>query len=59
MPYGYLNYNNRPYGFGALTTAGREDVLIDFMSAFEACCPKAKVPDRLLKTDSLGEQGLL
>ena len=47
MPLGLLDYNGRPFGLGLIAQANREDLLFQFMSAFEAVFPKRKVPPTL------------
>lgn len=44
MPLGTLNFNGRPYGLGVIAQAGREDLLFQFMSAFEALFPPRPIP---------------
>lgn len=44
MPLGILDYNGRPFGLGLVAQAGREDLMFQFMSAFEASFPKRGIP---------------
>ena len=44
MPLGILDYNGRPFGLGLVAQAGGEDLMIQFMSAFEASFPKRGIP---------------
>lgn len=55
MPLGLLGYNDRPYGLGVMARAGREDLILQFMSAFEAEFPKRKVPPALQDKKSSSE----
>jgi amidase len=43
VPLGNLE-NGYPYGLFLLTKAGREDLIFNFMSAFEATFPKVMGP---------------
>ncbi|KAH8898126.1 amidase signature enzyme [Thozetella sp. PMI_491] len=45
VPLGTLSYNGRPFGLTLIAKAGREDVLLRFMSAYEATFPDRPVPD--------------
>jgi Asp-tRNA(Asn)/Glu-tRNA(Gln) amidotransferase A subunit family amidase len=47
MPLGILDYNGRPFGLAIVAMAGREDLMFQFMSAFEAVSEKRGVPSRL------------
>lgn len=49
MPLGVLDYNGRPFGLGLIAKAGREDLMFQFMSAFEATFPQRRIPNLLLK----------
>ena len=45
MPLGRLRYNGRPHGVVAIAKAGREDILFQVMSAWEATFLGRVVPD--------------
>lgn len=47
MPLGVLDFNGRPFGLGIIAQAGREDLMFQFMSAFERHFPPRPVPSRL------------
>ncbi|KAH6714418.1 amidase signature domain-containing protein [Leptodontidium sp. MPI-SDFR-AT-0119] len=47
MPAGVIQADGRPYGLGIMAQAGREDLMFQFMSAFEAHFPPRVVPPRL------------
>ena len=47
VPLGLLNYNGRPFGLGIMAKAAREDLIIQFMSAFETKFPKRRIPPAL------------
>jgi amidase len=53
MPLGTLNYNGMPFGLAIITTTHREDLLFEFMKAFEAVFPERPIPNQLDNTDSL------
>ena len=40
---GILDYNGRPVGLGVMAKPDREDLIFQFLSAFEAKFPKRKV----------------
>ena len=44
MPLGTLDFNGRPFGLALMGKPGREDLMIQFMSAFERVFPKREVP---------------
>ena len=44
MPLGILDYNGRPFGLGLVAQGGREDLMFQFMSAFEANFPERGLP---------------
>ena len=48
MPLGLLDYNGRPFGLGLIAKAGREDLIFQFMSAYEATFPKRPIPELLV-----------
>lgn len=62
MPLGLLDYNGRPFGLGVIALAHREDLIFQFMSAFEAAFPKRKVPPALAakyaRLDKVGDSSL-
>ncbi|KAL6693352.1 amidase signature domain-containing protein [Trichoderma pleuroticola] len=47
MPLSYLEYNGRPIGLVAFTTAGGEEMLLNFLCAYENTFPKRCPPSRL------------
>lgn len=47
MPVGTLNFDGRPYGIGIMAQAGAEDLMFQFMSAFEATFPVRPLPSRV------------
>ncbi|PON27926.1 hypothetical protein TGAM01_v203063 [Trichoderma gamsii] len=47
MPLSYLKYNGRPIGLVAFTTAGGEEMLLNFLRAYEDTFPKRRPPSRL------------
>ena len=47
VPISILDYNKRPFGLGAVAQAGREDLVIKFMSAYEAVSDTRSVPSGL------------
>ena len=47
MPVGVIPADGRPYGLGIMAQAGREDLMFQFMSAFEAHFPPRDVPSRV------------
>ncbi|KAK1245164.1 hypothetical protein MKX08_004793 [Trichoderma sp. CBMAI-0020] len=47
MPLSYLKYNGRPIGLVAFTTAGGEEMLLNFLRAYENTFPKRRPPSRL------------
>ena len=47
MPLGLLDYNGRPFALGLIAKASREDLMFQFMSAFEEIWPKRRVPPAL------------
>ncbi|EHK48802.1 hypothetical protein TRIATDRAFT_175067, partial [Trichoderma atroviride IMI 206040] len=47
MPLSYLKYNGRPIGLVAFTTAGGEEMLLNFLRAYENTFPKRCPPSRL------------
>ena len=49
MPMGVLKYNGRPFAMGIIAQAGREDLMFQFMSAWEAVFPPRHIPARLLE----------
>ncbi|PVH79048.1 amidase signature enzyme [Cadophora sp. DSE1049] len=51
MPLSYLDYNGRPFGLIAFTTAGGEKTLLKLMKAWEDTFPKRQVPRNLLRVD--------
>lgn len=44
MPLGILDYNGRPFGLGLVAQGGREDLMFQFMIAFEANFPERGLP---------------
>lgn len=48
MPMGLLKSNGRPFGLGIIAQAGREDLMFQFMSAFEASSSDRCIPKSLL-----------
>ncbi|KAH8601745.1 amidase signature domain-containing protein [Bisporella sp. PMI_857] len=44
LPLSYLDFNGRPFGLFALTTAHHEDTLLQVMSAWESTFPARKPP---------------
>ena len=48
MPLSYLNLNGRPFGMSATASAGREDILIQVLSAWEATF-QPRIPPTLLE----------
>jgi len=51
MPLGILDYLSRPFSLCVIAKAGREDLIFQFLSAFEATFPKRAVPPQLLRTN--------
>ncbi|KAH0523116.1 hypothetical protein TsFJ059_008166 [Trichoderma semiorbis] len=47
MPLSYLQYNGRPIGLVAFTTAGGEGMLLNFLRAYENTFPKRRPPSLL------------
>ncbi|KAI0113611.1 amidase signature enzyme [Nemania sp. FL0031] len=47
MPLGVIPKDGRPYGLGIMAQAGREDLMFQFMSAFEALSPPRVIPPRV------------
>ncbi|KAL6789708.1 amidase signature enzyme [Trichoderma sp. SZMC 28012] len=47
MPLSYLDYNGRPIGLVAFTTAGGEGMLLNFLCAYENTFPKRRPPSLL------------
>ncbi|KAM6480862.1 amidase signature enzyme [Trichoderma sp. SZMC 28011] len=47
MPAGVIQADGRPYGLGIMAQTGREDLMFQFMSAFEAHFPSRAVPSRV------------
>lgn len=47
MPLSYLEYNGRPIGLVAFTTAGGEGMLLNFLRAYENTFPKRRPPSLL------------
>jgi amidase len=47
MPAGVIQIDERPYGLGIMAQAGREDLMFQFMSAFEAHFPPRVLPFRV------------
>ena len=45
---GLLKRNGRPFGLGIIAQAGREDLMFQFMSAFEDMSPRRCIPTSLL-----------
>ena len=48
MPLGILHHKGRPFGLGLIAQAGREDLMFQFMSAYEANFPPRSIPNALL-----------
>jgi amidase len=48
VPLGTIDYNGRPFGLAIIAKAGREDLIIEFMSAFEAVPKERPVPPQLV-----------
>jgi amidase len=44
VPLGQLRYNGRPFGLCMVARENREDVLLQFMAAYEATSPPRAVP---------------
>lgn len=44
MPMSYLEFNERPFGLAAITTANNEDVLLKVLDAWETTFPKRRPP---------------
>jgi hypothetical protein len=51
MPLGILDYLGRPFSLAVIAKAGREDLIFQFLSAFEVTFPKRVVPPQLIRTD--------
>ncbi|KAL6810507.1 amidase signature enzyme [Trichoderma camerunense] len=47
MPAGVIQADGRPYGLGIMAQTGREDLMFQFMSAFEAHFPPRTIPSRV------------
>ncbi|EHK23114.1 uncharacterized protein TRIVIDRAFT_191664 [Trichoderma virens Gv29-8] len=47
MPLSYLKFNGRPIGLVAFTTAGGEEMLLNFLRAYENTFPKRRSPSHL------------
>ncbi|KAJ5919128.1 amidase signature enzyme [Penicillium verhagenii] len=47
MPLGVIPEDGRPYGLGIMAQAGREDLMFQFMSAFEDHFPPRVLPSRV------------
>ena len=60
MPLGVLDYLGQPFGLAIMAPKGREDVLFEFMSAFEEVFAKSVVPMKVVSKNGEGrneEQG--
>ncbi|KAK0099948.1 hypothetical protein ONS96_007893 [Cadophora gregata f. sp. sojae] len=55
MPVGIIQADGRPYGLGIMAQAGREDLIFQFMSAFEAHFPPRALPSRVQDEGVLGQ----
>ncbi|KAL8741179.1 MAG: hypothetical protein Q9190_006184 [Brigantiaea leucoxantha] len=53
MPLGILHHKGRPFGLGLIAQAGREDLMFQFMSAYEANFPPRSIPNALLLAKDL------
>jgi amidase len=53
MPLGVLDseYYGRPFALAVIARAGREDLIFQFMSAFEEVFPKRVIPPQLIRAD--------
>jgi len=51
MPVGVIQADGRPYRLGIMAQAGREDLMFQFMSAFEAHFPPRALLSRVLDDD--------
>lgn len=51
MPLGILDHLGRPFSLAVIAKAGREDLIFQFLSAFEATFPKRVVPPQLVRKD--------
>jgi amidase len=51
MPLGTLDHLGRPFSLAVIAKAGREDLIFQFLSAFEITFPKRVVPPQLIRTD--------
>lgn len=51
MPLGVLDDIGRPFGLAIMASAGREDKIFEFLSAFEDIFPKRTIPPQLVKED--------
>ena len=49
IPMSLSDYNGRPFALDLIAQAGREDLMFQFMNAFEAIIPKRCTPISLLK----------
>lgn len=58
MPLGLLDYNGRPFGLGVMAKPDREDLIFQFLSAFEAKFPKRKVPPGLPSSKASAKKGI-
>ena len=62
MPLGTLDHLGRPFSLAVIAKAGKEDLIFQFLSAFEATFPKRVVPPQLVRstngTNSLDEAEL-
>ncbi|PTB48318.1 hypothetical protein M431DRAFT_100241, partial [Trichoderma harzianum CBS 226.95] len=52
MPAGVIQADGRPYGLGIMAQTGREDLMFQFMSAFEAHSAPRAVPSRVQNDDA-------
>jgi amidase len=51
MPLGTLDYLGRPLSLCVIAKAGREDLIFQFLSAFEDTFRKRAIPPQLLRSD--------
>lgn len=47
LPLGYLDYNGRPHGLGAVARAHEDGLLIQLQSAFDKTFPQRRPPMKL------------
>ena len=54
MPLGIIDDIGRPFGLAIMAKAGREDLLFQFLSAFEENFPRREIPPQLAHREKVG-----